>query len=219
MKNHDIIFASRPKTTMIKKLFYDSKDVLCAPYGEYWRQMRSICVLHLLSKKRVQSFDIVRGEEISILMEKILESSSLPVDLSGMFLRLANDMICRVALGRTYSGGEGASKIRRLLGELVELIGRFSVGDHIPWLAWVDHVNGINAKADRLAKEFDEFIDGVIEEHLDSKEKERNSDSIDDDCKDLVDVLLQIQKDSNSGFSINRESIKALILVSICVYL
>ena len=79
MKTHDIIFASRPKTIMIKKLFYDSKDVLCAPHGEYWRQMKSICVLHLLNKKRVQSFDTIRREEISILMEKILESSSLPV--------------------------------------------------------------------------------------------------------------------------------------------
>ena len=214
MKTHDIIFASRPKTIMIKKLLYDSKDVLCAPYGEYWRQMKSICVLHLLNKKRVQSFDTIRREEISILMEKILESSSLPVDSSGMFVRLANDLICRVALGRKYSGGDGASKFRRMLGELIELVGHFSVGDHIPWLAWVDQVNGINAKADRLAKEFDEFIDGVIEEHF-----ERGSIDSADGHKDLVDLLLQIQGDSDSGFSISRDSMKALILVSICLFL
>lgn len=150
------------------------------------------------------------------MMEKILESSFSSFDLSGMLVSLANDLICRVALGRKYSGGEGASKIRSLLEELTELAGRFSVGDHIPWLGWVEHVNGIIARVDHLAKEFDEFIDGVIQEHVDGKEKERK-DSIDvaNDRKDFVDVLLQIQRDPDSGFSIHRNSIKALIMVSI----
>ncbi|KAL6319684.1 hypothetical protein AAG906_026746 [Vitis piasezkii] len=211
MKTHDLIFANRPKMSLGKRLLYDYKDVSVAPYGEYWRQMRSICVLHLLSNKRVQSFNTVRREEISLLIQKIEEFSSLStsMDLSGMFMRLTNDVICRVAFGRKYSGDERGKKFRRLLGEFVELLGGFNVGDYIPWLAWVEHVNGWSAKVERVAKEFDEFLDGVVEEHLDGG---TGSIAKGDNEKDFVDVLLEIQRDGTLGFSMDRDSIKALIL-------
>ena len=49
MKTQDLNFANRPKSSMFNKLLYNYKDVSMAPYGEYWRQMKSILVLHLLS--------------------------------------------------------------------------------------------------------------------------------------------------------------------------
>ena len=42
MKTHDLIFASRPKLKMFEILLYGRKDVASAPYGEYWRQIRSL---------------------------------------------------------------------------------------------------------------------------------------------------------------------------------
>ncbi|XVF08814.1 hypothetical protein REPUB_Repub07fG0035800 [Reevesia pubescens] len=56
VKNHDIVFSSRPSTKAAKILFYGCTDVGFAPYGEYWRQVRKISVLELLSLRRVHSF-------------------------------------------------------------------------------------------------------------------------------------------------------------------
>ncbi|PON96774.1 Cytochrome P450, E-class, group IV [Trema orientale] len=67
MKTHDVVFSNRPKLNMAHKLLYQARDVSTAPYGEYWRQMRSICVLQLLSPKRVHSFRSVREEETALL--------------------------------------------------------------------------------------------------------------------------------------------------------
>ena len=53
MKTQDLVFANRPRSTMISKLLYGSRDVGFSPYGEYWRQLKSLCVVHLLSNKRV----------------------------------------------------------------------------------------------------------------------------------------------------------------------
>ena len=53
MKTQDLVFANRPWSTVISKLLYGSRDVAFSPYGEYWRQIRSLCVVHLLSNKRV----------------------------------------------------------------------------------------------------------------------------------------------------------------------
>ncbi|CAL2261133.1 unnamed protein product [Prunus armeniaca] len=63
LKTHDLTFSDRPKSTIFEKLLYNYKDVSTAPYGEYWRQVKSICVSHLLTTKRVQSFRGVREEE------------------------------------------------------------------------------------------------------------------------------------------------------------
>ncbi|PWA35478.1 cytochrome P450 [Artemisia annua] len=49
MKTHDSIFSSRHKLSIPDKLNYGSKNIGFAPYGEHWRQVRRIAMLHLLS--------------------------------------------------------------------------------------------------------------------------------------------------------------------------
>lgn len=63
MKTQDIVFASRFQPLAAKIISYDSANIGFLPYGDYWRQMRKICVLDLLSAKRVQSFRSLREEE------------------------------------------------------------------------------------------------------------------------------------------------------------
>ncbi|XP_006588231.1 cytochrome P450 736A117 [Glycine max] len=128
MKAHDLVFSNRPHRKMVDIFFYGSKDVAFAPYGNYWRQIRSICVLHLLSAKKVQSFGAVR-EEV-------------------------------VALGKRYSG-EGGIKLREPLNEMLELLGASVIGDFIPWLDLLGRVNGMYGRAERAAKQIDEFFDEV----------------------------------------------------------
>ncbi|KAL5717883.1 hypothetical protein ACHQM5_010839 [Ranunculus cassubicifolius] len=76
LKTNDIIFANMPITTASKAFLYGCKDIAFAPYGDYWRQMRKICVLDLLSAKRVQSFRFIREEEIGNMVNKIKKSCS-----------------------------------------------------------------------------------------------------------------------------------------------
>ncbi|KAM3704022.1 hypothetical protein ACJW31_04G143300 [Castanea mollissima] len=150
IKTHDAIFSTRPKLSINDKLLYKGKDLSTAPYGEYRKQMRSICVLQLLSNKRVQSFRAVR-EEVNLFIEKVKESYSLSlrVSLSELFANLTNDVICRVAFGKKYGGDEGGRKFNELLGELMRLLGVFHVGDFIPSLVWVYHINGFDAQVDK----------------------------------------------------------------------
>ncbi|GFZ11993.1 cytochrome P450, family 71, subfamily B, polypeptide 25 [Actinidia rufa] len=168
--------------------------------------IRSLCVVHLLSNKRVLSFRTVREEETTLMIDKIKQSySSLPssvVNLTELFMSLTNNVVCRVALGRKY-GGE--VRFKELLGEFVEYLGFFDVGDYIPWLWWVNKINGLYDRVERVAKELDDFIESVVEEH------ERGGRE--GGHEDFVDVLLQVQRENmSSGSPIHRESVKALIL-------
>ncbi|KAJ0751099.1 putative cytochrome P450 [Helianthus annuus] len=129
--------------------------------------VKSIAVLHLLSNKRVQSYQQVREDEVAHLIKKIQESNESVIDLCELLISLTNNVISRVALGRTYEGmGVNYKNIPVRIGAM---LGRFSVGSYIPWLAWVDRLTGLHREADQLAKEIDEFYEGVIEEHVNKK--------------------------------------------------
>ncbi|CAA3012841.1 cytochrome P450 71A8-like [Olea europaea subsp. europaea] len=210
MKTHDVIFADRPDSSVSRRLLYDMKDLSVAPYGEYWRQLKSIFVLQLLSNKRVQSFHAIRDEETALMMEKIKESclSSSPLNMSDLFTAITNDVVCRSAFGRKYRDGATGEKFLQLITEFLGLLGTISVGEFIPWLAWINRVNGFDARVDFVAKELDEFLEGVIQEHWDME----NSSGKDESKENFVDILLKIYKDNTTGVSIDRDGIKAIIL-------
>ena len=204
MKTHDLIFANRPKSRMADKLLYGSKDISMSPYGEYWRQIRSIGVLHLLSNNRVQSFRCVREQEVKAMIHNI-QHNPLSVNLTELFSGLTNDVICRVALGRKYGIGEDGTKFRSLLLQFGESMASFSIRDFIPWLGWIDGITGLDVQAKRVAKELDVFLDRVIQDHVHPENR--------DEHNDLVDTLLCIKTEDSVGFPLEMDSIKALILV------
>ncbi|KAL8529927.1 hypothetical protein ACS0TY_007117 [Phlomoides rotata] len=71
LKTHDMAFADRPQFKAFKKLVYDCRNITFSPYGEYWKKLRTIFVLQLLSNKRVQSFRSIREEETALLVKRI----------------------------------------------------------------------------------------------------------------------------------------------------
>jgi hypothetical protein len=76
-----------------------------SPNGAYWRHIRKICILELLSVKRVQSYSFVREEEVARLIGRIGESYPSTTNLTKMLGLYANDVLCRVAFGRDFSAG------------------------------------------------------------------------------------------------------------------
>ncbi|MED6137238.1 hypothetical protein PIB30_063226 [Stylosanthes scabra] len=76
-KNHDVVFSDRPQATAANIFVYGCKDVGFAPYGEEWRQKRRVCVLELLSVKRVRSFQSVREQEVAELVGLISEMNAI----------------------------------------------------------------------------------------------------------------------------------------------
>lgn len=210
MKNHDLSFADRPLYKAHKKILYNGRDLVFAPYGEYWRQAKGSFVIKLLSGKRVQSFRPVRVEETAIFVEKVREASSSggPVNLSGMFFRFAYDAVCRSAFGERYSESEKGKKFLALLTEMTEVLGAISIGEFIPWLSWIDGVNGSDKKLEKVSKGLDQVLESVIRERLENNlDGEKKED-------DFVDILLGIYNDGGDDVLGNRESIKAIILVS-----
>ncbi|CAI9099063.1 OLC1v1035824C1 [Oldenlandia corymbosa var. corymbosa] len=82
MKTHDVEFAFRPQITVTEIMSYNSTSIVFAPYGEYWRNLRKICTLELLSTRRVQSFRHLREEETANLIRCVASNAGSPINLT-----------------------------------------------------------------------------------------------------------------------------------------
>ncbi|KAJ6386914.1 hypothetical protein OIU78_016779 [Salix suchowensis] len=209
LKTHDLVLCSRPQLFSAKHLFYGCTDIVFAPYGAYWRNIRKVCILELLSAKRVHCYSFVREEEVARLIRRIAESYPGTTNLSKMIGLYANDVLCRVALGRDFSGGGEYDRhgFQKMLDDYQALLGGFSLGDYFPSMEFVHSLTGMKSKLRYTFRRFDQFFDEVITEH-------RNSKGEQEEKKDLVDILLDIQKDGSSEISLTMENVKAVILVS-----
>ncbi|KAJ4830887.1 hypothetical protein Tsubulata_011111 [Turnera subulata] len=210
MKTHDTVFSNRPKTTAADIFFYGCVDVGFSPYGEYWRQAKKICVLELLSGKRVQSFHYVMEEEVKGLVDRIrcasLEGSS--VNLSEMLVATSNNVISRCVLGRKADEEVGKSKYGELSRRLLQQFTDFSFGDILSSLGWMDYITGLVPKLKATSRAFDALLDKVIEEHniRDKDDDERFAGN------DFVHILLRHQKCDRLDIPLTRDNLKAILM-------
>ncbi|XP_071689977.1 cytochrome P450 Tp4149-like [Rutidosis leptorrhynchoides] len=204
MKTHDLAFSDRPSLVIPDILFYGSKDIAFSRYGEYWRQLKSIVVLHLLSANRVKSFRQVRAEEVGNVLDALKQSCGSSVDMSALLGSYTSNALCRVAFGRTYDGLGFTNKLKKF----VDLLGTFCIGSFIPWLSWVDRLSGIHGKAKAMSKDIDDFLVSVVEDHL-VKKKINDQGEV---TQDFVDILREIQNDKSIGFTLSTDTLKAVIL-------
>ncbi|XP_011627085.2 cytochrome P450 71A1 [Amborella trichopoda] len=207
MKTQDMVFANRPGLFAAEKLLYGGTGVIFSPYGEYWRQVRKICALELLSTKKVKSFQSVREEEVASMVSTIsCFSHGDPVNLSKMFYTLTNRISCKVALGHS-EGDQTEYRLHKIVQELNSLLGSFFAADLFPSMGWVDVLTGIRARVKKNFRELDSFLDEVIRNHRDKGVLEPTTAN-----KDFVDILLQAQKDYSLDIPLTLDNLKAIIL-------
>ncbi|CAI9099859.1 OLC1v1036741C1 [Oldenlandia corymbosa var. corymbosa] len=219
LRTNDLIFADRIQPTFVGRLLYDFKDIGFSRYGEYWRQMRLVTVSRLLTTKMVQSFRSLREEEIINMLGSIREScfSGFTVRINEILARFSNNIISSAAIGKRYSELKNGNRFQELFSECTMICGYPNVADFIPWLGWLNRINGMESKVNRVAKEVDEYIESIVEQGV---EKMMSSRSINGrDCKEdkrpqnFLDILLGLQQENALGFTPDIDSIKALILL------
>ncbi|KAL5769323.1 hypothetical protein ACOSQ2_016106 [Xanthoceras sorbifolium] len=211
MKTHDLAFAHRPEPFTAKIVPNIGRDIALAPYGDYWRQMKKLSTLKLLSDKRVRSFSSLREEEVSNLIESINLSADSVINLTEKILAFTSSMICRAAFGSTC---KCQVEFVRFTHEIVSLAGGFGLLEMFPSLKFLQVINGMKAKVVKIHEEVYKILENIIDEH---REKATTITSTQQHVKDelenedFVDVLLRIQKSDSLEVPITNEDIKAVI--------
>ncbi|KAL5726235.1 hypothetical protein ACHQM5_009291 [Ranunculus cassubicifolius] len=204
LKTHDANFSNRPTLEAAKYMAYGRKGLIFLPYGPYWRNMRRLCTLELLSNTKVQMFTPMRKQEVIDFIEAIKlrpESGSL-VDITEKVGSVVENMTYKMLFGFKVD----KCGLKPTIDEVVSLAGVFSIADFIPWLGPLD-IQGYRRRMKRVAIVMDTFFETLIDEH------EKDTSSLPGEHRDFLDIMLSLMHSSNTqGERINRDNIKAILV-------
>ncbi|XP_048136335.1 cytochrome P450 71B10-like isoform X2 [Rhodamnia argentea] len=210
LKTHDLNCCSRPRLLGTGRLSYDYLDMAFVEYGDYWRELRKLCVLELFSAKQTQSVRHVREEEVGSMIESIARSaeSGTPVNMSEKFMALTADITCRVAFGKAFPWVESNDgKFMDMIREAMAMLGSYSASDFYPRFGWiVDRFTGLHSRLEKSFHKLDVFYQKVIEAH-------RDANKSNEEVEDIVDLLLKMERDQTelAGVRLEKDNIKAIL--------
>ncbi|MFS8004638.1 Germacrene A hydroxylase [Helianthus anomalus] len=200
LTTYDIPFANRPETLTGEIIAYHNTDIVLAPYGEYWRQLRKLCTLELLSVKKVKSFQSLREEECWNLVQEIKASGSgTAFNLSEGIFKVIATVLSRAAFGK---GIKDQKQFTEIVKEILRETGGFDVADIFPSKKFLHHLSGKRGRLTSIHNKLDSLINNLVTEHTVSKSSKAN--------ETLLDVLLRLK--NSEEFPLTADNVKAIIL-------
>uniref|UniRef100_A0ACD5V4Z1 Uncharacterized protein n=1 Tax=Avena sativa TaxID=4498 RepID=A0ACD5V4Z1_AVESA len=212
LKTHDANFATRPWNTTTRLLRADGEGLVFARYGALWRQLRKLCVVELLSARRVRSFRRAREEEVRRLVDAVANSaaSGVAVNISELITAAVAGSTMRSLVGDRF---ERREEFLEALAEIIKVGSGFSLDDMFPSWKLASAVGGMTRRAVANHRKTYELMDCVFRQHQQRKEAVvADSVTKDDEVEDLVDVLLRVQKEGGLEVPLTTGNIKAVIL-------
>ncbi|CAN0922151.1 Cytochrome P450 82A1 (Fragment) [Linum grandiflorum] len=204
LTTHDRVFADRPATLATDLLGYQRSMVGFSTYGTYWRQVRKIATLELLSSHRLELLKTARESEVKLATKELygywaknVQNGAVSVEITSWFSEITLNVILKMIVGKSigYFNG-GANEVGSMMGlfkDFFELSGRFLVADGLPYLRWLD-VGGFEKAMKKTAEEMDVVVGGWLKEHKDKRDS-AGGGKVEDD---FMDVLLNVLEDEGS---------------------
>ncbi|KAL6288259.1 hypothetical protein ACE6H2_012649 [Prunus campanulata] len=218
LKTHELTFSQRP--LVVQVMSFGQASIAFAPYGDFWKELRKICVFELLSAKRVQSFRSIREEEVGALVESIssVSQQGLAINFSEKCFSLTNGIVSRAAFGKKC---KDQKVFTSFLKEATELARGFDIPDLFPSLRFLGYVTGKIPAMKRIRNKLGKILESIISDHMIKRSKDlitsRTTTGIDkaeehEEEEDFVDVLLKLQESNKLEFNFTTNQIKDVIM-------
>lgn len=228
---NDKLLADRPPVCAGKYLGYDYAVLPFALYGPFWREMRKLVVVELLSNNTLDKLRPVWMSELGANLRELHSTAaesaaSKAVDISQWFGHLTLNLIVKLIAGRRYkyrpnsdaavdAAGHGdeqeeARCMTKAFKEIMRLAGELVPGDSFyptRLVRWLD-LGGQIASMKRVSKSMDDIMESWIEEHVKTRRRSADDGKGEDD-RDFIDVMLSVidRKFPSGGHSYSRETI------------
>ncbi|XP_004308852.1 PREDICTED: cytochrome P450 82A3-like [Fragaria vesca subsp. vesca] len=206
---NDKAFANRPKALCAEILGYDYALFGFSPYGPYWRQVRKIATLHILSNHKLELLKHVRESEMKLSTKLIFDmweknkgvSNKVLVEMKRWFGDLTSNVMFRMVVGKRFFVANSAQeneeneRFRKELREFSRLGGEFVISDAVPYLRWLD-LGGYEKAMKKTAKELDGALQKWLDEHKHNLHgRSTNSVKHVNGENDFMDMMLAVLDD------------------------
>ncbi|EEF52500.1 cytochrome P450, putative [Ricinus communis] len=228
---NDKAFANRPNILAMDLLGYGRSMFAFSPYGNYWRQIRKISTLELLSNHRLQMFNHVRESEVGTALKELYKlweknkttnsNNKVLVEMKRWFGDITLNIILRIIVGKFIGyetadeGKESNEGWKQALRDFFHLSGRFIAADAVPFLRWLD-IGGHEKTMKHTANK----LDIVVTEWLNEHKEKKASGCVKKGEEDFMDLILDIMDDeaeatlSRDSDTINKATCLALTLAA-----
>ncbi|KAL8516580.1 hypothetical protein ACS0TY_015010 [Phlomoides rotata] len=216
LTTNDRVFASRPSMAVGKYMGYENATFALAPYGPYWRDVRKMVTVELLTARRLDSLSHVRASEVDRFIKDLYSMSSKScggnevVEMGSWFENLTFNITVRMLAGKRFSfwnGDEKDKQFKEAIKKALYLSGVFVFSDAIPSLEWLD-IGGYIKAMKQTAKDIDRVLEDWVQERIQTRKK--------DQTDHFMDVMLSAMHQNEIISGYNRETvIKATILILI----
>ncbi|XP_019174417.1 PREDICTED: cytochrome P450 CYP82D47-like [Ipomoea nil] len=185
---HDVHISSRPKFRAAKNMGYNYVMFGFSPYGPYWREIRKLISIELLSRRRLEQLKHIRVSEIDTSIKELYKlwtenknsddhsaAGRVLVEMKKWFADLTLNVVLQMVAGKRYFGTAAVSdekegqRCQRVLRDFVKFVGVFVPADALPFLGWFD-IGGYEKSMKEVAKEMDSLMHEWIQEHRLKKE-------------------------------------------------
>ncbi|XP_050387386.1 cytochrome P450 CYP82D47-like [Argentina anserina] len=220
LTTNDKALADRPKALGPEIMGYNYVMFGLSPYSPYWRQVRKMATLHILSNHKLESLRQVRESEVKESTKVLFDmcernkgvSSKVPVDMTRWFRDVTLNVTLRMVVGKQLHGAttaqekEGNESFRKALRNFFKLMGEFVVSDAVPWLRWLD-LGGYEKAMKKTAKELDGVVQEWLEEHKHNRIKSTSDVNGENDFMDMMLKVLDDDCTEEFGGSITADTI------------
>ncbi|KAF2286734.1 hypothetical protein GH714_026566 [Hevea brasiliensis] len=155
--------STRPSSIASKYLGYNGAMFGLSPYGPYWRDIRKLAILELLSNNRLEKLKHVRVSEVETGVRNLYvlctngRTGSTVVDMDQWFSNMTMNLMIRMIAGKPLIKDEESERFCRATKNFMHLLGVVVISDLIPGTEWLD-LQGHARSMKRTAKDMDYFI-------------------------------------------------------------
>ncbi|KAL6637909.1 hypothetical protein ACP70R_025481 [Stipagrostis hirtigluma subsp. patula] len=183
---HDVAFADRPQLPSQMLVNYGGATLSTANYGPYWRNLRRVASVQLLSAHRVSCMSGVIAAEVRAMLRRVHRAAAaapggaariqLNRRLFELSLSVLMETIARTKTSRTEADANTdmspeAREFKQIVEEVMQHLSTDNLWDYIPMLWW------------------DAFLRRLID-----AERRRLDDGDESEKNSMIAVLLTLQK-------------------------
>ncbi|XP_021847057.1 cytochrome P450 81Q32-like [Spinacia oleracea] len=203
------VFVDRPRLLPGKHGGNNYTNIAWSPYGDHWKNLRRIAAVEILSPQRLQILSGIRAEVARSFIRRVIKESAENggiVEMKSACFRLTLDNMMRMLMGKSNydeEAREGTTEASRRFQQIVESSFRVSgvnnLEDFLPILKWFRVFLGSPEEfMEKLTKEKNEFMQGLMKEHRELESQGRLSDGR---KRAMIHVLLSLQKEDPQYYS------------------
>jgi hypothetical protein len=197
---HDVVFANRPRFATLQLVSFNGAALTTASYGPYWRNLRRVATVHLLSAHRVSCMTGTISAEAHAMVRRMSRAAAaapggaarvelkrrlFEVSLSVLMETIAQTKTSRTEADVDTDMSPEAREFKQIVDEIVPYLGTANMWDYLPALRWFD-VFGVRNKLMSLVRRRNAFLWRLID-----AERRRLDDG---EKKSMMAVLLTLQK-------------------------